>query len=297
MRYCAPTATFDVLQQAQNNLATVVCQRGRTHAKPLLGSLYWLLIRQQVTYKMVSPTITVLSASTSAYLSDLLQTAVSVRPLRLSDVPLPSVPRTQTEFAWQVFSAASSYTRNLLPYDATTTTTTVSRPFVLDYPGEPAPEETFTHSPILIIIQTISFFHLLRSTASYLLNLRAWQSFCTTSFHVLFGLPFGLELYTSYSVYFFTQPVSSFRNTCPYHRSPFCCSIKIISSIPNLCLNSLLGTLSFTLTSHTHLTVFISARWSATSFSFMTGRSRFQTTSHTTAAQPPSPNQWYIPIG
>ena len=178
MRYCAPTATFDVLQQAQNNLATVVCQRGRTHAKPLLGSLYWLLIRQQVTYKMVSPTITVLSASTSAYLSDLLQTAVSVRPLRLSDVPLPSVPRTQTEFAWQVFSAASSYTRNLLPYDATTTTTAVSRPFVLDYPGEPAPEETFTHSPILIIIQTISFFHLLRSTASYLLNLRAWQSFC-----------------------------------------------------------------------------------------------------------------------
>jgi len=35
---------------------------------------------------------------------------------------------------------------------------------------------------------------------------------------------------------------------------------------------SLLGTLSFTLTSHIHLTILISARWSATSFSFLTGQ-------------------------
>ena len=34
----------------------------------------------------------------------------------------------------------------------TTTTTTILRPFVQDYPGEPVPEETFTHSPVLIII-------------------------------------------------------------------------------------------------------------------------------------------------
>jgi len=27
----------------------------------------------------------------------------------------------------------------------TTATTTISRPFVWDYPGEPLPEETFTH--------------------------------------------------------------------------------------------------------------------------------------------------------
>ena len=43
--------------------------------------------------------------------------------------------------------------------------------------------------------------------------------------------------------------VSSFRSTCPYHRNLFCCSINIISSIPSLSLNSLHGTLSFTLTS------------------------------------------------
>ena len=106
----------------------------------------------------------------------------------------------------------------------------------------------------------ISFFHLPRSIASSLFKLHAWQSFCTTSFHVLFGLPLGLESSTSYSIHFFTQSVSSFRSTCPYHRNLFCCSINIISSIPSLSLNSLLGTLSFTLTLHIHLTILISAR-------------------------------------
>ena len=77
----------------------------------------------------------------------------------------------------------------------------------------------------------IGFFHLPQSIASSLFKLRAWQSFCTTSFHVLFGLPLGLEPCTSYSIHFFTQSVSSFRSTCPYHRNLFCCSINIISSI------------------------------------------------------------------
>jgi len=90
----------------------------------------------------------------------------------------------------------------------------------------------------------ISFFHLPPSIASSLFKLRAWQSFCTTSFHVLFGLPLVLEPSTSYSVHFFTQSVSSFRSTCPYHHNLFCCSINIVSSIPSLSLNSLLGTLS-----------------------------------------------------
>jgi len=121
------------------------------------------------------------------------------------------------------------------------------------------------HHPIFI-----SFFHLPRSIASALFKLRAWQCFCTTSFYVLFGLPLGLEPSISYSIHFFTQSVSSFCSTCPYHRKLFCCSINIISSIPSLSLNSLLGTLSFTLTIHIHLTILISARWSATSFSFLT---------------------------
>jgi len=48
--------------------------------------------------------------------------------------------------------------------------------------------------------------------------------------------------------------------------------VSIISSIPSLSLNSLLGTLSFTLTLHIHLTILISAHGSATSFSFLTGQ-------------------------
>jgi len=111
------------------------------------------------------------------------------------------------------------------------------------------------HHPIFI-----SFFHLPQSIASSLFKLRAWQSFCTTSFHVLFGLPLGLEPSTSYSIHFFTQSVSSFHSTCPYHRNLFCCSINIISSIPSLSLNSLLGTLSFTIAFHNHLTILICAR-------------------------------------
>jgi len=57
----------------------------------------------------------------------------------------------------------------------------------------------------------ICFLHLLRSMASSLFNLRAWQSFCTSS-----GLPLGLASSTSYSIQFFTHWFSSFHNTCPY---------------------------------------------------------------------------------
>jgi len=111
-------------------------------------------------------------------------------------------------------------------------TTRVSR-----YQRKHSPAHHPDHHPIFI-----SFFHLLRSIASFLFKLCAWQSFCTTSLHVLFGLPLGLEPSTSYSVHFFTHSVCSFHSTCPYHHNLFCCSINIISSIPGLSLNSLLGT-------------------------------------------------------
>jgi len=119
-------------------------------------------------------------------------------------------------------------------YDPLSGTTRVSQ-----YQKKHSPTHNPDHHPIFI-----SFFHLPRSIASSLFKLRAWQPFCTASLHVLFGLPLGLRPSTSYSIHFFTQSVSSFRNTCPCHRKPFSCSIKTISSIPSLSLNSLLGTLS-----------------------------------------------------
>jgi len=100
-----------------------------------------------------------------------------------------------------------------------TTTTTVYGPLswttrVSRYQKKHSPTHHPYHHPIFI-----SFFHLPRSIASYIASsvfkLRAWQSFCTTSLHVIFGLPPGLEPSTSYSIHFFTQSVSSFRSTCP----------------------------------------------------------------------------------
>jgi len=147
--------------------------------------------------------------------------------------------------------------------------------FCLGQPGwasEPVPEETFTqsHSSWSSIIP-ICFLHLLRSMASSLFNPHALQSFSTISLQVFFGLPLALVPSTSYSIHFFTQSLSSFRNTCPYHRNLFCCSTEIISSNPSLPVNSLLGTLSCNFIPHIHLTILISALWSATSFSFLTG--------------------------
>ena len=68
-------------------------------------------------------------------------------------------------------------------------TTQVSR-----YQKKHSPIHHPDHHPIFI-----SFFHLPQSIAYSLFKLRAWQSFCTTFFHVPFGLPLGLEPSTSYS--------------------------------------------------------------------------------------------------
>jgi len=84
-------------------------------------------------------------------------------------------------------------------------------------------------------------------------------TFSTISLQVFFGLPLGLAPSTLYSIHFFTQSLSSFCNTCPYHHNLFRCSTEIMSSNPSLSLNSLLGILSCSFTPHIHLTILISA--------------------------------------
>ena len=136
------------------------------------------------------------------------------------------------------------------------------------YQKKHSPTHHPDHHPIFI-----SFFHLPRSIASSVFKLRARQSFCTTSLHVLFGLPLGLEPSTSYSIHFFTQSVSSFHSTCPYHRNLFCYT-NIISSIPSLSLNSLLGTLVFYLNvTHPHTLAAITACCRSPSKSLISGKS------------------------
>ena len=69
------------------------------------------------------------------------------------------------------------------------------------------------HSPTHTVPDHRTYFinslNLLRSIASSLFNLSAWQSFSTTSLQVLFGLPLGLGPSTSYSMHFFAQASSS----------------------------------------------------------------------------------------
>jgi len=98
------------------------------------------------------------------------------------------------------------------------------------------------------------------------------DSFSTISLQVFFGLHLGLAPSTLYAIHFFTQSLSSFCSTCPYHHNLFCCSTEIMSSNPSLSLNPLLGILSCSLVPHIHLTIVISAHWSATSFFFATGQ-------------------------
>jgi len=129
-------------------------------------------------------------------------------------------------------------------YGPLSRTTRVSR-----YQKKHSPTQHPDHHPIFI-----SFFHLPWSThppcSNYVLGNLFAQPLSMSSF----GLSLGLEPSTSYSIHFLTESMSSFCNTCPYHRNLFCCSINIISSIPSLSLNSLLRTLSFTWTLHIHLT-------------------------------------------
>ena len=146
----------------------------------------------------------------------------------------------------------------------------VLRPFVRNYPGEPVPEETLTHPPPW---SSSNLYQLLPATTIH--SILLVQTTCLAI--VLHNLSLCPLWSTSWSgalhliLHTFLHPISVFfSQQMPYHRDLFCCRINIISSIPSLSLNSLLGTLSFILTLHIHLTNLISACWSATSFCCMT---------------------------
>jgi len=117
----------------------------------------------------------------------------------------------------------SSQTRQTLHeaaiYRPTITSLTTQQPFYGPLSGTTGVSwyQKKHHPPtILIIIQFLSASSIYCDPqhppcSNYVL---AWQSFCTASLHVFFGLPLGLEPSTSYS-----QSGSSFRNICPYRRN------------------------------------------------------------------------------
>ena len=76
---------------------------------------------------------------------------------------------------------------------------------------------------------------------------------------------------TSYSLHFFTKSVSSFQFTAHVHTIATCFAVvSILHHLFLIFLSTPYLELSFILTLHIHLTILISARWSATSFSFLT---------------------------
>jgi len=97
--------------------------------------------------------------------------------------------------------------------------------------------------------------------------------FSTISLQVFFGLPLGLAPSTSYAIHFFTQLLSSFRNTCPYHCNLFRCSTKIMSCNPSLSLNPLLRILSCSFTPFLSLPAEVPPH-----FPFLPARSHFHAT-------------------
>jgi len=105
----------------------------------------------------------------------------------------------------------------------------ISMDFVRDNPSEPVPEETFTHlhlswsSIVPYLLHPSTMIHDILPIQSLHLTI-----FSTISLQVFFGLPLGLAPFTSYSIHFFTQSSSAFRNTCPYYCNLFCCSTEIM---------------------------------------------------------------------
>jgi len=144
--------------------------------------------------------------------------------------------------------------------------------FVQDNPVELVPEKTFTHYTHRGHQSSQSGFSIYYDPWYPPYSIHVLYSLFPQSLQVFFGLPRGLLPSALYSIHFFTQSLSSFRSTCPYHRNLFRCSTEMMSSNSSLRISSLLGTLSCNFTPHIYLTILISAVWSATSFSFLTSQ-------------------------
>jgi len=129
------------------------------------------------------------------------------------------------------------------------------------------------HSPTYLSWSLSNIYHLLPSTTIH--SILLVQFACLTIF--LHNLSPSALLTTSWSgalhliLHTFLHPIS----VCfSQHMLAACFGVgpRLYHLFLVSCLKSLLGTSSFTLTSHIHLTILISIRWSATSFSFLTGQ-------------------------
>jgi len=155
-----------------------------------------------------------------------------------------------------------------------TTTTVCPLPGTTQVSPEPLPEETFTHShlswssTILYHLPPSATIHSILPVQFMYLTI-----FCTSFVQVLFGLPLGVEPSISYSIHFSCNHCLLFATHAYTIATCFAVVTRLCHLlIPSFSLVFLLEALSFTLTLYIHLTILISACWSATLFSFLTGQ-------------------------
>jgi len=109
--YRAPASTISKLQRVQNSTARAVLAAIRCcDAKPLLGQLHWLPVRQRILYKTAVTTRKMLTTGVPAYLKEHLVRHAATRQTRSAARPLLTVPRTNTEFSRRSFSYATPVT-------------------------------------------------------------------------------------------------------------------------------------------------------------------------------------------
>jgi len=107
--------------------------------------------------------------------------------------------------------------------------------------------------------------------SSSLFNLHAWQSFSTISVQVF--LVYLLAWHPPFHTPYISLPNHCLLFAAHAHTITTCFTIVLrLCHLILVSLNPILGTLSCSLTPHTHLTILISASWSATSFSFLMGQ-------------------------
>jgi len=116
MLYGCSVRAIGRLQRVQNYAAYVVTQSNRhTPSQPLLCSLHWQPVQQQLVYKAALTTYNVVTTSTPSHLTDLHNPA---GPTRCSSTyPQLTVPYVASDFARRSFCFISPSIWNSLPSD------------------------------------------------------------------------------------------------------------------------------------------------------------------------------------
>jgi len=115
-----PSGNIQKLQHVQNSAARIVLQAPRrSHTKPLLCQLHWLLVQHRITYKLAVLAYQVRTTSTPAYLSPLIRLRDSVRVLRSTTSTRFTEPFASTAFAKRAFRCSAPATWNSLPRTVT----------------------------------------------------------------------------------------------------------------------------------------------------------------------------------